>query len=128
MEITTQLRRQRRNQGVGVGDSIGSAGFGTIGGAGFGVIGGAGFGVTGGAGFGVTGGAGLGVIGGAGFGVIGGAGLGVTGGAGFGVTRGAGCAKVYVKQCIQSAPAAQAPRIRRQRSLLFTIVSLLTFA
>src|SRR5439155_12856103 len=44
--------------GVGVGDSIGSAGFGVIGGAGFGVIGGAGFGVTGGAGFGLTGGAG----------------------------------------------------------------------
>jgi hypothetical protein len=104
MEITAQLRQQRCNQGVGVGDSIGSAGFGVIGGAGFGVIGGAGFGV------------------------IGGAGLGVTGGAGFGVTRGTGCAKVYVKQCIQSTPAAQAAGIRRQRGLLFTIVSLLMFA
>jgi hypothetical protein len=68
------------------------------------------------------------VIGAAGFGVMGGAGFGVIGGAGFGVTRGAGCAEVYVKQFIQSAPAAQAPRISRQRSLLFTIISLLTFA
>jgi len=96
-----------------VGDSIGSAGFGTIGGAGFGVIGGAGLGVIGGAGLGVIGGAGFGLIGGAGFGVIGGAGT---------------WAKAAAWRCIPSHPAAQLPRSRRQRSLLFTIISLLTFA
>src|SRR5947208_14001404 len=99
--------------GVGVGDSIGSAGFGTIGGAGFGVIGGAGLGVIGGAGLGVIGGAGFGLIGGAGFGVIGGAGT---------------WAKAAAWKCIPSNPAAQLPRNSRQISLTFTIISLLTFA
>jgi hypothetical protein len=46
--------------GVGVGDSVGTAGLGTTGGAGFGVIGSAGLGVTEGAGFCGIGGAGFG--------------------------------------------------------------------
>ena len=89
---------------MGVGDSIGSAGFGVIGGAGFGVIGGAGFGVTGGAGFGVT------------------------GGAGFGLTGGAGAwARANGSNLIHSAPAAHMLIDSPQRSFVFTVMSSITF-
>jgi hypothetical protein len=82
--------------GLGVGDSIGTAGLGTIDGAGLGLIGGAGLGVTDGAR------------------------LGVTGGAGFGLTGGAGTwAKETVAKCVNIAVTAETPSVARRKSLLF---------